>query len=223
MSQLRERFIRDLSIHNYSKRTIENYVGSIARLGKFYNQCPSEISSDQIKDYLNYCFKRGQSWSSVNIIMSARNRLYIDTLNQSEKVQSLKRPRTEKKLPVVLSEEEVVTFLSVISNIKHRAIMMTIYSAGLRCGEACNLKVRDIDSKRNRIIIRDAKGHKDREVILSQKLLSYLRHYVKIYRPKEYQFYGQDINNHISSSTLQKVFKNVMARCGILKETNCIH
>lgn len=220
MSQLRKRFIRDLSIRNYSNRTIRSYVTAVKKLSQFYGRCPSEINADEIKEYLNHLRQKGGSWSMINLTMSACNRLYKDTLNQPEKMQSIKRPKHILTLPVVLSEQEVATFLKSFRNIKHKALFMTIYSAGLRCNEASKLKVRDIDSQRLRIIIRDAKGHKDREVILSSRLLTYLRHYVKIYRPREYLFYGQDIANPISQSTIQKIFRKNLKRSGILKKAS---
>ena len=91
MSQLRKRFSRDLSIRNYSPRTIHSYISAIERLSRFYQKCPSEISSEEIKEYLNHLHQKGNSWSTVNLAMSAYNRLFIDTLNQPDKVQQLKR------------------------------------------------------------------------------------------------------------------------------------
>lgn len=220
MSQLRERFIRDLSIRNYSKRTIRSYVIALKGLTRFHKKCPSEITSQEIRDYLNHLTKLGRSWTTINMVLSACNLLYRDTLGQDEKIQSLKRPRLIRKLPVVFSEVEIEHLLKIIKNVKHRAIMMTIYSAGLRCGELCNLKISDIDSTRSRIIIRNAKGHKDREVILSNKLLTYLREYVRIYRPKEYLFNGREAGKPISARTLQQVFRKMITRSGIHKKAS---
>jgi len=220
MSQLRKRFIRDLKIRNYSSNTIRNYVTAVQLLSRFYGMCPSAITAEQIKDYLESLLKNKKSWSNVNIKMSAFNLLYRDTLEQGWKVQTLKRPKSQKKLPVVFTQEEVTQFLSVIKNVKHRAVMMTIYSAGLRCSEASNLRIRDVDSKRHRMMIRDAKGHRDREVILSKRLLSYLREYVRLYKPKDYLFYGQHIDRPISTSSLSKIFKSAVERSGIKKESH---
>jgi site-specific recombinase XerD len=144
-------------------------------MGQHFNRCPSELSSDQIKEYLSFQLEKGMSWSSVNLILSACNCLYRETLNNAEKIESIKRPKSRKTLPVVLFRDEVSIFLKSIRNVKHRAVMMTIYSAGLRSGEGCRLNVKDIDSKRMRMVVRNGKGHKDREVILSAKLLDYLR------------------------------------------------
>lgn len=218
MSKIRERFIRDLRIRNYSSNTINIYVHSIDRLSKHFNLCPSEISEDQIKDYLNSQFVTNSSWSATNIMISACNLLFKDTLNQPEKLYNIKRPKMHKKLPVVLSREEVESMLNVIRNVKHRAIMMTIYGAGLRCGEAQKLKIRDIDSKRDRIIIRDAKGHKDREVFLARKLLEFLRFYVRSYRPKDYLFPGQKDGAPLSVGSMRKVLKRAVNVAKINKD-----
>ena len=154
------------------------------------------------------------------MVHSACNLLYGETLNQIEKVQSIKRPKLPKKLPVVFSEQEVEHLLNQVRNIKHKAILMTIYSAGLRCGELCHLKINDIDSSRMRIAVRDAKGQKDREVILSDKLLRYLREYVKIYRPKDFLFNGQVSGKPISARTLQQVFRKMLTRSNIQKKAS---
>ncbi|MDH3650558.1 MAG: site-specific integrase [Saprospiraceae bacterium] len=220
MSQLRKRFIRDLSIRNYSKRTIQSYVIAVKKLSLFYGRCPSEIQTEEIKEYLNHLQESGRSWSTVNVVMSACNRLYQDTLCQPEKMQSIRRPKNALSLPVVFSEQEVANFLKSFRNIKHKAIFMTIYGGGLRCSEASKMKVRDIDSQRSRIIIRDGKGHKDREVILSYRLLKYLRYYAENYRPQEYLFYGHDITKPISNNTIQKIFRKNLIRSGITKNAS---
>lgn len=218
MSKIRERFVRDLQIRNYSDNTIRNYVAAIVKLSKHYGRCPSEISGEEIKDYLQDCLNNHQSWSGTNLILSACNRLYLDTLNQPEKVQHLKRPRTVKKLPVVFSQEEVKQLIRSIRNMKHRAIIMTIYGAGLRSGEARNLKIGDVDSSRKRIVIRDPKGNRDREVILSNHLLEYLRNYVRTYQPKTYLFYGRLTSKPLSNSSLRMVFNRAVRRSGINKK-----
>ena len=220
MSNLRRRFIRDLKIRNYSDRTITSYVNALIGLSKFYSRCPSNITTPEIRDYLKYLTDQGKSWSTINLVLSACNLLYQETLQQPEKIQSIGRPKLPKMLPVVFSEEEVELLLSHVKNIKHKAILMTIYSAGLRCGELCNLKITDIDSSRLRIIVRNAKGHKDREVILSRKLLDYLRYYFQRYRPKIYLFHGHSIGQSISARTIQVLFKKTWLKSAIQKNAS---
>jgi site-specific recombinase XerD len=121
-------------------------------------------------------------------------------------------------LPVVLSQEEVTKILSAVSNVKHKVILMLIYSAGLRVGEIVKLKVEDIDRESKVIRIRAAKGMKDRYTILSDVTLETLREYWKEYRPKNWLFSGQDKERHITTRTVEKIFSNTCKEVGILKE-----
>lgn len=175
MSQLRKRFIRDLTIRNYSPLTIRSYVSALSQLACRYKRCPSQITVEEMKDYLDEMVKAKKSWSTLNIFISSVNRFYKETLGKEGVLDRLKRAKKQRKLPSILSKQEVNKIINAHKNIKHRLILMTIYSAGLRIGELCRLKLTDIDSARMRIKIRDAKGHKDREVILSGMLLSELK------------------------------------------------
>jgi len=220
MSQLKNRFVRDLEIRNYSPQTIRSYTYAIERMSKHYDCCPSQISADQIKEFLHKLQQDGKSWSTINMTMSACNLLYTDTLQQIEKVQKLKRPRLIRKLPVVLSVEEVALLLEAIKNLKHKAIVATLYSSGMRVGELISLKINDIDSKRGRISIRDPKGNRDREVPLSNKLIVLLRQYYRAYRPQEYLFNGQSKSKEISPyscSSVRNILKRNLKKAGIDK------
>ena len=220
MSKLRERFIRDLSIQNYSERTIKSYVGSISLFARHYNRCPSDISEDEIKDYIAKLKSEGRSWSTVNLFISALNKLFIDTLDDVRKIERVCRPKTEKKLPCVLSQEEVIAILNATKNLKHKTLLMTIYSGGLRVGEACHLKIGDIDSARMRIVVRNGKGHKDREVTLSELLLIGLRNYYKAYRPQSFLFPGQDKSKPYSQSSARAILKKALHRAGVAKKAS---
>jgi len=220
MSQLSDRFQRDLNIRNYSPRTIRSYTLALRQIGRHTGKCPSQVSIPELKDYLDFQVKQGKSWSTINVIISAVNLLYTETLGEPPILDRINRPKTPVKLPSVLSTEEVASFLGCIRNLKHRTLFMTTYSAGLRIGEACRLKVTDIDSARMRIIVRNAKGHKDREVILSQKLLDQLRSYYKFYRPTEFLFMGQKPNTPLTYRAALDVFKKSLARAGIHKHAS---
>ncbi len=218
MSQLRERFIRDLTIRNYSPSTIKSYVSALSCLGQRYKRCPSQITAEQIKQYLDELVKAKKSWSTINIVISSINRFYIETLGKDYSIERQKRPKKQSKLPCILSKEEVNRIISVHKNTKHRLILMTIYSAGLRIGELCRLKLTDIDSARMRIKIRNAKGHKDREVILSKILLEELREYYKKIHPKTYLFNGWKATRSIAVSTVRHIFNQAIKKCNIKKE-----
>lgn len=133
-------------------------------------------------------------------------------------VYEVKRPRKDKKLPVVLSKEEVAKIISSVDNIKHRAILMLVYSAGLRVGEVVRLKPEDIDSKRMLIHIKGSKGRKDRYTLLSEKTLEVLRAYWKKYKPEKWLFGGAREGRYLSIRSVQKIFEQACKRAGIRKE-----
>ena len=220
MSQLRERFIRDLTIRNYSPRTIRSYVSALIHLACKYNKCPSQISAEELKGHINDLVQSGKSWSTVNLVISAVNRFHVESLGNERQLDRLKRPKAELKLPCVLSIEEIDQLMGSVRNLKHRCLLMTIYSAGLRISEVCHLKLSDIDSSRMRIIIRNAKGHKDREVILSPKLLIILRDYFKRYHPQVYLFNGFVYGSPYTVRSTQKVFKKALKQAGINKKAS---
>jgi integrase/recombinase XerD len=132
-------------------------------------------------------------------------------------LEQLHRPKREKKLPNVLSKEEIKKILEMPMNIKHRTMLSLIYSCGLRCGELLKMKPKDIDSKRMLVMIRLAKGKKDRIVPLSEKVLQLLREYYKRYRPKEWLFEGQKVGEAYSERSLQLVLKHAIEKAGIKK------
>jgi integrase/recombinase XerD len=142
-------------------------------------------------------------------------------LGYDRELYDLPRPRMPKKLPDVLAEEELVAIFSSVSNLKHRVLLMTSYSMGLRVSELVSLKLADIDSKRMMVHIRLGKGKKDRFVPLSKKVLTILREYVKVYRPKEFLFEGHS-GQAYSSRSAQEVIKAAKAKCNIRK-TGSIH
>ena len=133
------------------------------------------------------------------------------------KTYFIDRPKKEKTLPVVLSEEEILLILRSVSNLKHKAILMVIYSAGLRISECINLKIKDIDSNRMQIRVEQSKGKKDRYTLLSTKTLLILRDYFKEYRPKEFLFEGQD-GGCYSTRSIQNIFRDAVEKAKINKK-----
>jgi site-specific recombinase XerD len=133
-------------------------------------------------------------------------------------LDDIPRVKNSKKLLVVLSRSEVSTILDVTSNMKHKAILMTAYSSGLRVSEVVNLKLSDIDSENMQLLVRSGKGNKDRYTLLSRKTLLFLRQYYKSYRPTDWLFYsGLDKARPLSSRTAQKVFKDSTIKANISK------
>lgn len=133
-------------------------------------------------------------------------------------VYEVKRPRKDKKLPVVLSKEDIAKILSSVDNIKHKAILMLVYSAGLRVGEVVKLKPDDIDSKRMLIHIKGAKGRKDRYTLLSETALEMLRKYWRDYKPDKWLFEGSRDGRYLSTRTVQAIFEHARERAGAKKD-----
>jgi integrase len=143
----------------------------------------------------------------VNIAYWALRFFYVDTLHREWQVEKIPHPKKEKKLPVVLAREEVKKLLAAASNLKHRVMLMTAYSGGLRVSEVANLKVADIDSKRMLIRVEQGKGKKDRYTLLSQTLLENLRNYYQAHRPQKWLFPGSRPGEPIDAGSIQRVFK----------------
>lgn len=217
MSELRRRFIRDLAISNYAASTQRNYVEAVKQLACHYNKCPSEITEEEIRDFLKILVDKKNSWSHVNIIQSAIKLLYTKTLNQAYKVERLQRPKVEKTVTHILSQNEIRRILDCCKNLKHKVIYMTMYATGLRVSEVAALKLTDIDSSRMVIQVRNPKGHRQREVKMPAELLEWLRIFYKKYKPKEYLFEGADKNEHLTETTIQTIFKQRLKAAGILK------
>ncbi len=212
-------FRQELEVRNYSARTIETYFQLLVVLSRALNKPLEEIHSEDLKSYLhNRITQEGVSTSTVNQSISAFKLLQTGVLHREWAGFMIKRPRREKRLPTVLSVEEVEALINACSNMKHRALLMLAYSAGLRRNEVAQLRPADIDSARMQVIVRQGKGKKDRHTILSQKVLAILRVYWKMYHPKEYLFETQvKQGRQYASTTLNQIVKSCAERAGIRK------
>jgi site-specific recombinase XerD len=189
MGKLKDKMKKDMELKNLSERTIETYLKCVKNFVIYYGKSPEDMDHDAIRDYLYYLLKeKNASQATINQHYSALKLLYQTTLGRDWDALKIPRSRRIKKLPIVLSKEEVGAVLNKIQNLKHRAILMTIYSGGLRLGEAINLKVSDIDSQRMMIRVFQGKGNKDRYTLLGTRTLEILRTYWKTYRPKDWLF-----------------------------------
>jgi site-specific recombinase XerD len=207
---------QEMQIRNYSPHTIRTYLSLITHLSLYYKCSPGELSIDQVKRYLFYCIKEKHlSVSTINQIISAVKILFKDILGRKWEPLNIKRPRREKRLPVVMSKEEVAMLISGTENIKHKAIFSTAYSTGMRLGEVLKLKFNDIDAARMQVRVQLGKGNKSRMTLLSSKLLVQLREYYKIYRPVRYLFEGSKIGEPLSYGTVRTVLKINAKRAGI--------
>jgi site-specific recombinase XerD len=211
--------IREMRIRNYSPRTINTYVSLIHHLAQHFKSSPDQISIDQIKDYLLYKIqKQSCSVSMVNQTISALKILYQDVLGMQWEKIKIKRPRKEKKLPIILSRQEVAAVIDQIRNPKHKAMLAVVYSAGLRRQELVNLKVSDIDSARMVIRINNGKGKKDRDTLLAQNTLELLRQYYVLYKPSGLLFEGRPEGTPISFTSLSNILKMSLKKAGIYKK-----
>jgi integrase/recombinase XerD len=208
-----------LQSRRYSPSTIKTYTEALKSFLVYFNDKPvSTLTNQDVIDYnTHYILKKNLSTSFQNQVVNAI-KLYFNTLQNIEIViDKIHRPRREKLLPNVLSKDEIKKILEAHSNIKHKTMLSVIYSCGLRRSELINLKPADIDSKRNIIIIRQAKGKKDRIVPLSQKVLALLRTYYIGYKPVTWLFEGQRGNEPYDERSLANVLKQAVEKANIQK------
>ena len=216
-AELKE-YERLLKLKNYSLSTRKSYSHCFEKfLEHFTGHDINSLTKDQITDYLLRESDKGISAVYQNQIINAIKFYYEKVLGRKKEFYNLPRAKRPFKLPTVFSEEEIVRLLAQVSNFKHKCILYLIYSAGLRISEAVKMKISDIDSERNMIFVRGAKGKKDRTTLLSRKLLEMLRQYYKIYKPKEYLFEGET-GGQYSVTSIQKVFNRALLASGINKK-----
>ncbi len=216
-SQLLNIAQQKLSIRNYSPRTIASYLSAIRHFADWliHNSIES-ISDATINQYL-YDLKKQRSISSLKQTVAALKFIFTDVLNKKVPDALDIRFRKEEKTPVVLSEAEIVRLFSAVKNLKHKTILMTIYSAGLRLSEALDLKTSAIDFDRMIITVRQGKGRKDRNTVLSETLVQQLNQYIHKYNPEEYLFEGRN-GKRYSASSVQSIMKRAVQQAGIQKK-----
>lgn len=218
MGKLHDQMKRDLELKHYSPRTRCCYLASVKSFAFHFHRSPAEMSDEEIRQYLHYLIEEKKaSQAAISQTYSALKFFYETTLKRDWNGFRIPRSKMAKRLPVVLSQQEVEAIFSATRNLKHRAIFMTIYSAGLRVSEAVHLKVSDIDSQRMVIRVEQGKGAKDRYTLLAQRTLEVLRDYWRAYRPKDWLFPGQPRKESLSVSSVQQSFKKVLQEAGIKK------
>lgn len=214
-----QKFIQWLSSKRYSPSTIKTYSEALKSFLVFYREkAVAEITNEDVVTYNNdHILKNNLSESYQNQIVNAI-KLFFTTIRETKiEIAKIHRPKRAKVLPNVLSKEEVKLILNAHSNIKHKTMLSLIYSCGLRRSELIHLKITDIDSNRNIVIIRQSKGKKDRIAPLSTKILEMLRQYYSIYKPKIWLFEGQNGIEQYSDHSLQSVLKQALVKAKISK------
>lgn len=212
-----ELYRKDLLLKNYSNNSIDNYVSQVNCFLNYFNNKfaePSKINEQQIKDWLLLA----KSINGRKHRISALKLFYYLTIKQPLKFKYIEYPKSDKKLPIVLSQEEIQKMFSVCDNIKHKVVLALLYSAGLRVSELINLKWAHIDRSRMVINIIQAKGKKDRQVMLSPELIPLLEKYWREYKSKEYVLNGWKNEPQYSERSVGQVIKQLAEKAGIKKK-----
>lgn len=218
MTPLRERFIEDMQLRGLSAGTQRSYVHYVADYAKYYNTSPELLDQEAVRQYqLHLLLERKLAPVSVNAFVAAMQFLYLTTLEMPWGKADFPHVRVGTSLPVVLSPKEVAAFFEHVPSLRYRAALMCCYGAGLRIGEAVALRVADIDSERMVLRVKAGKGNKDRDVMLSKRLLGVLRCYWRAARPTYWLFPSWKTDRHITSSTIAQACRDASQACGIGK------
>lgn len=222
--QALEKFIEQLKLKSYSPSTITTYRNEFLQLLQLLNKKNvAELTVDELRRYFVYCHDKLQlTENTLHSRINAIKFYFEQVLNREKFFWEIPRPKKPILLPKVMGEQELRRLFAAVSNIKHKAILFTAYSAGLRVSEVVNLKIKDIDSDRMQIFVTRAKGKKDRYVMLSPIVLDILRSYLKSCRPRpvEYLFEGQQPGTAYSIKSAQKIFQLARMKAGISKQTS---
>jgi integrase/recombinase XerD len=221
MTPLRRRMTEDLILRNRTPQTIKAYTGWVADFARHFHTPPDRLGPEHVRSYLLHLVQQRQV--SCNVYRQARLALqffYRVTLGRDWVVAKVACPKAPQKLPLVLSTDEMARFLDALSNPKHRALLMTAYAGGLRLSEVARLRVEDVDTARMVLHVRQGKGHKDRDVMLSPRLLAVLREYWKACRPGPFLFPGREPDRPVALRTVQMVCQRALAASGLGKRVH---
>lgn len=217
MSLLRRRMIQDMMVRNMSPATQRSYVYAVAKFCGFFGRSPDQLDHEAVRTYQVHLVESGISWPSLNQTICALRFFYGVTLGQTDVPDRIAHAREPRKLPVVLSADEVVRFLTAVRGVKSRVALTTAYAAGLRVSEVVGLRVSDIDSSRMTIRVGQGKGRKDRYIMLSPQLLGILRSYWRVVRPVHWLFPGRDPEWPMDPSGLHEAYRTACAIAGLTK------
>ncbi len=210
---------REISIRGYSGKTRRAYLAFNVRLLEFAGKPAIRVENDDIKLFLEGMANSGCAPATLNLAISALKFFYGAILRKAF-VYDIQRPRKHRRLPGILNRTEVKNILAAPENIKHRVMLLIVYSAGLRVSEVVSLKLSDIDRERKTIHLRGAKGKKDRFSLLSDRATEILEKYLDRYRPACWLFPGQDPEKHISIRTAEKIFRAAREKAGVKKDVS---
>jgi integrase/recombinase XerD len=218
MTALRQRMLEDLRIRNYAPTTVSSYIRSVADFAKHFDKPPDQLGSEEIRSWQLFLLneKRVKLSTYIQAVCALRF-FYQNTLHRRIEIDRIPLPRYEKKLPVILSKAEVKALLEAPQNLKHRAMLATMYGAGLRISEVTSLKVSDLDRGRRVIWVRGGKGHKDRQVMLAEPLRDVLAAYWRWKRPTDWLFPGRNPDRPIATNSVFRACEKAARKAGITK------
>lgn len=221
VSPLRQRMIEDMAVRNFAPNTQESYLGQVSQFARYFGKTPEQLGPEEIRSYQIYLAQEKKVSVGTRIVaVSALRFLYTVTLKCDWTVQMIPTPKKDHRLPVILSPQEILQLLEAAPSFPHHVIFSTMYGTGMRVSEAVNLRAENIDSQRMMIRIELSKGHKDRDVQLSSKLLELLRTYGRKVRPGEWMFPGQIPNQPLSRAAVGAAVVQAAQRAGLTKHTS---
>ena len=218
MSPLRRRMIEDMTVRNLSPATQRSYLAAVSKLSRYFGRSPDRLGLEDVRTFQVHLVAIGMSWPALNQIVCALRFFYGVTLGHDAIPERIAYAREPRKLPVVLSADEVVRFLEAIPSLKSRTALTTVYAAGLRVSEVVLLKITDIDSQRMVIRVEQGKGGKDRYVMLSPQLLRILRSYWRFARPQRWLFPGRDEDRPLAPTVLHAACRSARSAAGLSKQ-----
>jgi integrase/recombinase XerD len=220
MTALRKRLVEDMQVRNYSPRTVQAYVSAVAKLAGHCQRPPDQLTAEDVRAFQVQLLAQKVSWSHFNQVVSGLRFFYGTTLGRVQMVEMLPYGKRPKRLPTVLSVEEVTQLLAAAKPGRERVLMQTAYACGLRISELLNLQVTDIDSARMVVTVRQGKGAKDRQVPLSARLLGELRTWWCRHRTKPWLFPGMTEGSRhkpMNVTSVQRMCKQVVTRAKLRK------
>jgi site-specific recombinase XerD len=210
--------LEDLEIRHYSPTTIRLYLYSVAEFARHFGKSPDQLGPEHIRQYQLFLIRDKQASQSTCVqLVCALRFLYTHTLNRKIAIERIPFPRRERKLPLILSREEVKALLEAPGSLRNRALLAVLYGSGLRVSEAAQLKPRDIDARRNVLWVRQGKGRKDRQTLLPEKLLELLRRYWRTARPRHWLFPGVSQTRPVGPKTIYLACRGAARSAGISK------
>jgi integrase/recombinase XerD len=221
VTPLRQRMIDDMTVRNFAPNTILCYLKQVTYFSQYFGKSPDRLGPEEIRSYQIYLAKeRKVGISSRTVAVSALRFLYHVTLKKHRVIEMIPFPKQEYQLPVILSPVEVLRLLEAAPSFSHQVIFSTMYGTGLRVSEALHLRVPDLDSQRMMIRIEQGKGHRDRYVPLSPKLLELLRTYWRKLRSQPWLFPGQFPHQPLTREAVSDAIAQASERAGLKKHVS---